>query len=64
MKLIIYAEPDDWQLAVRAAKEPLGPRGDLIVAYDNGKSFYVLQRKNTDTISVRCNGTLKIPADA
>lgn len=58
MRLIINAEPDDFILAIRAAKwlieQPLSQR-DAVLAYHNGDlsdsaDFYV--RRNRSSISV------------
>lgn len=53
MKIILKdIEPDDWILAVRAAKRmlPLFQK-DMIVAFENNHAFYV--KRNKASITVR-----------
>lgn len=53
MKLIVHAEPEDFILAVRAAKWLVkeGKNPDVLLCFEGGRDFYV--RRNKASVTVR-----------
>jgi hypothetical protein len=64
VKVTIYADPDDFILAVRAAKSMLDhPNAKTsIVAFENGSDFFVKRNKAGLTVS-ECRRAPSNPAD-
>jgi hypothetical protein len=65
VKVTIYADPDDFILAVRAAKSKINKHPevkDMIVSFESGVDFYVKQNKAGITVS-ECHRAASNQAD-